>query len=57
MLLAHQGGWDEILAVGAPMVLLGSLLLVARRRARAHKENRHKEIRQTEIRQTEINND
>ncbi|MCQ3815300.1 MAG: hypothetical protein KTU85_12915 [Acidimicrobiia bacterium] len=34
ILLAHQGGWDEILIVGAPMVLFASLLLVARRRAR-----------------------
>ena len=42
MLLAHQGGWDEILAVAAPMVFFGSFLLVARRRARS---------------QTEINND
>jgi len=53
VLLAHQGGWDEILAVGAPMVLFGAILLVARRRARAHKESRHKERRQTENRHKE----
>jgi len=57
LLVAHQGGWDEILAVGAPMAVFGSLLLVARRRARAHKEIRHKEIRHKEIRHKEISND
>ena len=31
-LLAHQGGWDEILFVLAPLVLFAFLLLVARRR-------------------------
>ena len=32
MLLAHQGGWDEILFVLAPLILFAVLLLVARRR-------------------------
>jgi hypothetical protein len=32
MLLAHQGGWDEILLVVAPMVIVGGLLWVAKRR-------------------------
>lgn len=31
-LLAHQGGWDEILFVLAPLVLFAALLLLARRR-------------------------
>jgi len=31
--LAHQGGWDEVVLVGAPVVLFGGLLLVAKRRA------------------------
>jgi hypothetical protein len=31
-LLAHQGGWDEILFVLAPLVLFAVLLMVARRR-------------------------
>ncbi len=31
--LAHQGGWDEILLVVTPMAVLGGLLLLARRRA------------------------
>lgn len=30
--LAHQGGWDEILFVLAPLVLFAALLVVARRR-------------------------
>jgi hypothetical protein len=32
MLLAHQGGWDEILLVVAPMVIVGGLLWIAKRR-------------------------
>lgn len=31
-LLAHQGGWDEILFVLAPLILFAVLLLLARRR-------------------------
>jgi hypothetical protein len=30
--VAHQGGWDEILFVLAPLVLFAVLLLIARRR-------------------------
>ena len=30
--LAHQGGWDEILLVVAPMAIVGGLLWVAKRR-------------------------
>ena len=30
--LAHQGGWDEILFVLSPLVLFAVLLMVARRR-------------------------
>jgi len=33
LVLAHEGGWDEIVLVGAPVVLFGGLLLVAKRRA------------------------
>jgi len=32
-LLAHQGGWDEILLVALPVLALGALLWVANRRA------------------------
>ena len=31
--LAHQGGWDEILLVAGPVLVFGGLLAVARRRA------------------------
>lgn len=31
-LFAHQGGWDEILLVVAPLALIGLLLWVANRR-------------------------
>ena len=32
-LLAHQGGWDEILLVAGPVLVFGSLLAIARKRA------------------------
>ena len=31
--LAHQGGWDEILLVAGPIVVLAVLLYLANRRA------------------------
>ena len=31
-LLAHQGGWDEILLVAGPMLLVAGLLWLAKRR-------------------------
>ena len=31
-LLAHQGGWDEILLVGGPIVIIVGLLMLARKR-------------------------
>ncbi len=33
VLLAHQGGWDEILMVLVPIAIFGVLLVVANRRA------------------------
>jgi hypothetical protein len=33
VLLAHQGGWDEILLVLVPIVLFALLLVIANRRA------------------------
>ena len=33
LLLAHQGGWDEILLVLVPILLFAVLLVVANRRA------------------------
>lgn len=35
MLLAHQGGWDEMIFVAAPLILFGILLAIARRRVEA----------------------
>jgi hypothetical protein len=32
VLLAHQGGWDEILLVAAPIVVVIGVLAVAKRR-------------------------
>lgn len=31
-LLAHQGGWDEALLIGGPMVVIAGLLALAKRR-------------------------
>lgn len=33
-LLAHQGGWDETLLVLVPILVIGGLLAIARRRTR-----------------------
>ena len=33
LLLAHEGGWDEILLVAGPILVLGGLLWLANRRA------------------------
>jgi hypothetical protein len=32
MLLAHQGGWDEILLIAGPIVVIVALLWLAKRR-------------------------
>lgn len=34
-LFAHEGGWDEILLVAIPLILIGSLLFIANRRVDA----------------------
>ena len=34
LLLAHQGGWDEIGMVAAPLLIVGALLVIANRRAK-----------------------
>ncbi|MFN0091858.1 MAG: hypothetical protein ACKVWR_16575 [Acidimicrobiales bacterium] len=33
-IFAHQGGWDEILLVAAPLLVIGLLLALANRRAK-----------------------
>lgn len=35
-IVAHQGGWDEILMVVTPLLLLWGLLMLANRRAQAN---------------------
>lgn len=32
VLLAHQGGWDEILLIGGPILIIMALLRLAKRR-------------------------
>jgi hypothetical protein len=41
--LAHQGGWDEILMVATPMALFGGLMWLANRRANAEVARRNHE--------------
>ena len=40
MLLAHQGGWDEILMVAVPVLVFGVLLRAANRRAQRQRNGR-----------------
>jgi hypothetical protein len=35
LIYAHQGGWDEMLMVAVPIIVIIGLLRVARRRAQA----------------------
>ena len=35
VLLAHQGGWDEILLIGGPIVIIVLLLRLAKKRVDA----------------------
>ena len=34
-MLAHEGGWDEIILVAGPMVVIAGLLVLAKRRVDA----------------------
>ncbi len=34
-LLAHQGGWDEVLLIGGPIVAIAGLLMLAKKRVDA----------------------
>lgn len=36
--IAHQGGWDEILLIAGPMLVIGWLLVIAKRRVDAAAE-------------------
>ena len=37
-MLAHQGGWDEILLVMGPILVIAGLLYLAKKRVAAHDE-------------------
>lgn len=37
-IVAHQGGWDEILWIAGPLLIVGGLLWLANRRANALNE-------------------
>ncbi len=41
VLLAHQGGWDEILLVVAPMLVIVALLRLAKRRVEQVERSQH----------------
>mgnify|MGYP001610598190 CR=1 FL=1 len=41
LLLAHQGGWDEILLVVVPIAIFAGLLAMANRRANRQQAERH----------------
>lgn len=32
VLLAHQGGWDEVLLIGGPIIVIAGLLILAKKR-------------------------
>lgn len=40
LLLAHQGGWDELLFVLVPILLFAGLLAIANRRANRERAER-----------------
>lgn len=41
-LVAHQGGWDEMLFVGVPIALFAGLLAIANRRAARQQAERER---------------
>ena len=41
--LAHQGGWDEMLFVALPLGLFAFLLFIANRKAQAHLDEEESE--------------
>ncbi len=42
--LAHQGGWDEVLLVGAPIAIIVAVLAIAKRRVDLHEhEQEHQQ--------------
>ncbi|MFM8562349.1 MAG: hypothetical protein ACKOCE_00480 [Acidimicrobiia bacterium] len=47
-LLAHQGGWDEILMVAGPIAIIVGLLAVVRRRLGANLSDGVRETERTD---------
>ena len=47
--LAHQGGWDELLFVAGPIVLIIGLLAVANKRAKAVQREREASSSSNEV--------
>ena len=43
LLLAHQGGWDEVLMVLVPIAIFAGLLVVANRRANSIQGERNRD--------------
>jgi hypothetical protein len=43
MVLAHQGGWDEVLLVALPLGLFALLLFIANRKAQAQLDDEQHE--------------
>ena len=39
MVVAHQGGWDEILFVAGPLLVMGAILFANRRAARLDEDS------------------
>ncbi len=31
-IIAHQGGWDEVLLIGGPIIIIAGLLILAKKR-------------------------
>ena len=48
-LLAHQGGWDEILLVGTPILLIIGLLALAKRRVDAINRSADREHHSSDV--------
>jgi hypothetical protein len=46
-MIAHQGGWDEMLLVLGPIAVIIGLLLLARKRVEASQRAARAEIEQT----------
>jgi hypothetical protein len=42
-ILAHQGGWDEISLVAAPIVIIIAILAIVKRRVDAQSDDQHRD--------------